>query len=81
LIEMGIEAVRVVRLKARDGQVRFQQLGRALTSVGGQEDVTPVLFGEPGQPAVIGAVTLEILLLRFDPQTNQMVAVEADAGG
>lgn len=81
LIEMGIEAVRVVRLKTNDGEVRFQQLGRALTTVGGQEDVTPVLFGEPGRPAIIGAVTLEILLLRFDPDTGQMVTVEAGAGG
>ena len=58
LIEMGIEPVRVVRLKGDSPQATFRQLGRALTTVAGQEDVTPVLFGDPGKPAVIGSTTL-----------------------
>lgn len=80
LIEMGIEPVRVVRVKGGNGQAQFRQLGRALTTVGGQEDVTPVLFGDPGQPAVIGATTLAVLLLRWDPDTCQMLPVEAQTG-
>ena len=80
LIEMGIEPVRVVRVKGGDGQAQFRQLGRALTTVGAQEDITPVLFGNPGQPAVIGAVTLTILLLRWDADTRQMVPAEAQTG-
>jgi predicted aspartyl protease len=80
LIEMGIEPVRVVRVKSGNGQVQFRQLGRALTAVGGQEDITPVLFGDPGQPAVIGGATLTILLLRWDADTSQMMAVAAVNG-
>ena len=80
LIEMGIEPVRVVRVKTSDGQAQFRQLGRALTAVGGQEDMTPVLFGEPGQPAVIGATTLAVLLLRWQADSRQMVPVEALTG-
>ena len=80
LIEMGIEPVRVVRVKGGDGQAQFRQLGRALTTVGAQEDVTPVLFGDPGTPAVIGATTLTILLLYWDADRRQMVAVEAANG-
>ena len=80
LIEMGIEPVRVVRVKGGDGQAQFRQLGRALTTVGAQEDVTPVLFGDPGMPAVIGATTLTILLLHWDAIRCQMVAVEAANG-
>ena len=80
LIEMGIEPVRVVRIRGGNGQAKFRQLGRALTTVGAQEDVTPVLFGDPGTSAVIGGTTLTILLLRWDAGSGQMVAVEAVDG-
>ena len=80
LIEMGIEAHRLVRVETPDGRPDFRQLGRALTSVGGQEDIAPVLFGDPGEPAVIGATTLTILLLRWDAATGQMLPVEAKRG-
>jgi len=80
LVEMGIEPVRVVRVKGGDSQAQFRQLGRALTTVGAQEDVTPVLFGDAGQPAVIGATTLSILLLRWDAGSCQMASIEATEG-
>jgi hypothetical protein len=79
LIELGIEPVRVVRVKSGDGQAQFRQLGRALTTVGAQEDITPVLFGDPGKPAVIGATTLTILLLRWDVDNCQMLSIEASS--
>ena len=80
LIEMGIEPVRVVRVKGGNGEPQFRQLGRALVTVGGQEDVTPVLFGNPGAPAVIGATTLAILLLRWDAAASTMLPMEAQTG-
>ena len=80
LIEMGIEPVRLVRLAGPGDKARFAQLGRALTTVAGQEDITPVLFGEPGEPCVIGAVTLSILLLRVDDDGSGLVPVEAQPG-
>ncbi len=77
LIEMGVQPHRIVRLASADGKARFGQLGRALTTVAGVEDVAPVLFGEAGEPAVIGAVTLSILLLRVDENSRQLVSVDA----
>jgi predicted aspartyl protease len=77
LIEMGIQPVRVVRLKAADGKAHFRQVGRALTTVAGQEDIAPVLFGEPGEPSVIGSATLSVLMLRADSETG---SVEQDTG-
>lgn len=73
LIEMGIEPLRLVRLKAADGQVHFRQLGRALTAVAGQEDIAPVIFGEAGEPTVLGAATLAVLMLRVDEETRRVV--------
>jgi predicted aspartyl protease len=80
LIEMGIQPHRVVRLQAGDGKAHFRQLGRALTTVAGLEDVTPVMFGEPGEPVLIGATTLAILLLRLDPATGGLLPIEAMRG-
>ena len=39
-----------------------------------------MLFGDPGTPAVIGGTTLTILLLHWDADKCQMVAVEAANG-
>ena len=77
LIELGIEPVRVVRLKSNDGRVCFRQLGRALTTVAGTEDIAPVLFGDPGERCVIGGVTLAILLLEANPASCRIVSVDA----
>jgi hypothetical protein len=72
LIEMGIEPVRLVRLRSEAGAVRFVKMGRALTSVAGVEDLAPVLFGEPGTPTVLGALTLAILLLEADADLKEV---------
>ena len=80
LIEVGVQPHRIVRLASADGKARFGQLGRTLTTIAGVEDVTPVLFGEPDEPAVIGAVTLSILLLRVDEDSRQIVSVDATSG-
>jgi predicted aspartyl protease len=80
LVEMGIAPVRVVRVKSTDDGVRFAQLGRALTTVAGQEDVGPVVFAERGTPAVIGHVTLALLLLEVDEKQQKLVQVEARDG-
>lgn len=77
LIELGIEPHRVVRIESGSGTAQFRNLGRALTTVAGQEDIAPVLFGEPGEPAVIGVTTLAILLLRLDPAAGCLVPMQA----
>ena len=63
LVEMGIEPVRVVQLRDARGSKRFYRLGRALVTVAGVEDLAPVLFIDAGEPTVIGATTLTLLLL------------------
>jgi predicted aspartyl protease len=73
LIEMGIEPVRVVRLRSAPGEVRFCQAGRALVTLEAQEEVMPVLFGEPGSQPLIGAQTLLTLLLRLDGDLGRLV--------
>jgi hypothetical protein len=45
-------------------------------SLNGESDVAPIIFGEPGSPPSIGAVTLEILLFGVDPVEQKLVPVE-----
>ena len=66
LIEMGIEPTRVARMRDADGRLRFYQLGRALVTIDGHEEVMPVLFGDAGGPSVIGFLALALLLLNVD---------------
>jgi hypothetical protein len=75
LIEMGIEPVRVVRLRDAAGSPRFHQHGRALVTLEAQEEVMPVLFGEPGSPAVIGSAALTLLLLEVSATGDSLVAL------
>jgi predicted aspartyl protease len=76
LVEMGIEPVRVVQLRDARGSKRFYRLGRALVTVAGVEDLAPVLFVDAGEPSVIGATTLALLLLEPD-ETNQTLVQRA----
>jgi hypothetical protein len=68
---------REVALRQADGRSARQRLGRLLVDVDGVEDLTFVLFGEPGSPPTIGAVTLETFLLGGDPAGQRLVPVEA----
>jgi predicted aspartyl protease len=77
LIELGIEPVRVIRLKSTDGEVNFRRLGRALQTVAGAEDIAPVLFGDPSEPSLVGSVTLSILLLEADFENSKLSPKDA----
>ena len=79
LLEMGIEPVRVVQLRDERGSKRFYRLGRALVTVAGVEDLAPVLFVEAGEPVVIGATTLTLLLLEPDEANQTLVQMAGRA--
>src|SRR3954453_22425859 len=75
LVEMGIDPVRVVQLRDARGSKRFYRLGRALVTVAGVEDLAPVLFIEAGEPTVIGATTLALLMLEPDEASRTVVQI------
>ena len=54
-------------------QESVRRIGRALTTMAGQEDIAPVLFGEAGRPTVLGAATLAVLGLQADEETGEVV--------
>ena len=59
-----------------NGQQIEMDIGEARVRVQGLETTTTVLFGEEDAPALLGAMTLEGLLLGVDPFNRRLVPVE-----
>lgn len=55
------------------GAVIRRRLGVASLAVDGHETITPVVFGEPGDATVLGAVALESLGLIVDPIARRLI--------
>lgn len=64
---LGLEPKRTLTFTLADGTKIERQVSECHISLAGQEGHTPVILGEPGDDALLGAVTLEILGLRLDP--------------
>ncbi len=75
LERLGIRPARRQRFRA-DGRVAEKDVGEAVVRLEGMEVTTPVIFNEVGEPPLLGAVTLEQLLLGVDPVAQRLVPVE-----
>ena len=64
---IGLEATREMTFTLADGTRVERQISRCYLVLPQGEDYTPVILGEPGDEALLGVVTLEILGLVFDP--------------
>jgi len=65
--DLGLEAKRTLTFTLADGTKIERGVSECHISLAGQEGHTPVILGEPGDDALLGAVTLEILGLTLDP--------------
>ncbi len=77
LHRLGVEVTRHVGFVLADGTRIERDAGWMVVRVDGQESPSPVVFGEEGAPALLGAVTLEVLLLGVDPVNQRLVPVDA----
>jgi len=65
---IGLVAMREQRFRLANGDVVRRQIANCLVRLGKLgETPTPVVLGEPGDVALLGAVTLEELGLMLDP--------------
>lgn len=55
-----------------DGRVVERRIGNALYFYGNEQGAAPVIFGEPGDSTLLGAVTLEALGLCLDPFRREL---------
>ncbi len=73
---LGIKRARRQRFRLANGQVVENDVGDARVRVESLEGITPVISNEPSEPALLGAVTLEALLLGVDPVAQRLIPVE-----
>ena len=67
LRRLGLEPTRTAEFELADGTVVQYGVTDARTAINGRDAVSPVVFGSEGVEAVIGALTLQALLLAVDP--------------
>ena len=76
LESLGIRPTRRQRFQVVSGDVIESDVGNALLRLGGVETATPVIFNEPGEPTLLGAVILESLLFAVDPVNQRLIPVD-----
>ncbi len=77
LREMGISATRQAQFELADGRRIDMDMGEAQVTINGEAVTTLVIFGEDGAPPLLGAYTLEGLLLAVDPVNQRLVPTHA----
>jgi predicted aspartyl protease len=77
LSRLGVQAHRTSTFELGDGTLVELEMGRTWVRVAGQQEMTLVVFGSEGASPILGAVTLEELLLGVDPVHKQLVPVNA----
>ncbi len=77
LRRLGIVPQRRVRFRIANGTFVEQDVGETVVRVAGNQATRMVVFGEEGAPALLGADTLEGLLLTVDPIAKRLVPAEA----
>ena len=75
LERLGIRPVRRQPFKLADGRVAESDVGYAMVRLVDMEGPTPVIFGEPDEEPLLGAVTLESFLLAVDPVNERLISV------
>jgi len=73
LEQLGIEEERVESFQAADGRVFQRPVGAARIFVAGRSAPAIVVFAEPGDMVLLGAVGLESLNLRVDLVLKELV--------
>jgi predicted aspartyl protease len=73
LTRTGVKAVQQRQILTIDRKLLKRDLGYVGIEVAGCQVWSPVLFGEPEDHAVLGAVTMEIAGLIVDPERKELL--------
>lgn len=73
---IGIKPTRRRRFRLADGRTIEREVGAAIFEVEGYEGAAPAVFGEEGDAAVLGVVSLEAMGLEVDPVTGKLKPME-----
>jgi clan AA aspartic protease len=75
LRSIGIAPSRSQQFTLADGSHIKRDIGSAVFRIGRRHGASPVIFGERGDAALVGAVTLESLGLMLDPLKRELRAM------
>ncbi len=75
LHQMAVTSLRTAQFQLADGRVVDSLLGEIFVRIGSQTVRTICVFGEENTPTILGAYTLEGLLLAVDPVNQRLVPV------
>ena len=70
LRELGIEPVDERTFQLSEGETRQMEIGYARIRLDGKEGIAQVIFNDEETSSVIGRLTLDGMLLEFDPDTQ-----------
>ena len=73
LKKLGIRPHREVDFTLADGTTITRRVGDAYFELGGEGGAAPVIFGEEGDEALLGATTLESIGLILDPFKRRLI--------
>ncbi|MDZ4278278.1 MAG: 2Fe-2S iron-sulfur cluster-binding protein [Dehalococcoidia bacterium] len=76
LERLGVRPYRTARFRLADGRVVEDEIGQTWIRVAGERGVRMVVFGDEGAEPVLGADTMEGLLLAPDPVHKRLIHVE-----
>lgn len=77
LNELGISPTRKGIFEMADGHREEMDIGELRVTINGSSAISPVIFGAEDSAPLLGAVTLEILLLAIDPVGQRLVPTHA----
>ena len=72
---LGIETMETVSFQLADNSIVEYEVGEARVRLNGRERTTVVVFGPEGAAPLLGATTLQLFHLRFDPMQERLVPV------
>lgn len=72
LRELGIQPLQELEFELANSQAIERDVGEARFFYDGRKAVSPVIFGEEGDAAVLGVVTMESMGLEVDPVRKQI---------
>ena len=70
---LGVPVERSLTSETADGRIVPVNVGEAIIRLEGLEFHTPVIFAEPGEPSLLGVVSLEQAALAVDPLAGRLI--------
>jgi clan AA aspartic protease len=75
LDDLGIAVSSTERFQLADGEPVLKEMGEVPIRIDEKVMTTPCLFGDEGQPALIGVVTLEQFMLGVDTVHHRLISI------